>query len=553
MSTCEPLAILPVMPLSRTHRPQRFTDVTGQEHVTETLRAEVAKNMLGHAYLFSGPRGVGKTTSARIFAKALICENANNGEPCNTCDACTSVANGSCIDVIEIDAASHSRVEETREAIIEHVRFAPARWKYKVYILDEAHQLSGHSWNALLKTLEEPPAYAIFILATTELHKVPATIVSRCQRFEFKRIAPDAMRARLNALAKEEGVTLADDATAAIISAADGYVRDAESLLEQLVSLGEKKITRELAELILPSSSLPAVAALLTTAGTRNVAQTLTDLRTLFEDGQQPLTLLDDLLAAARLLIRAEDPSEAARLKNGDDGQKAIHALMGTYGLGELNSMALMLIERRRDAKLGIDAVFACELALTAIAGQLLPHAPKQAGAPNQNSQTPPTPPPAPKPPAPPVNAPEPEKKPEPTPEPAPVPTPAPAAEFTAPQPTPPQTDVTLHDVLLKWREIIRLVEEENRSLPFVLKITKPESIQGNKVILRFQYPFHQEKIIQDLKSKRIVENALRKAVANNTLIIDGVIGEIIGEADRTSTKDIVSNVINAFGGTVAE
>lgn len=532
------------MPLSRTHRPQQFKDVTGQAHVTETLRAEVAKGMLGHAYLFSGPRGVGKTTSARIFAKALICEKPNDGEPCNACDACQAVAEGRCIDVIEIDAASHSRVEETREAIIEHVRFAPARWKYKIYILDEAHQLSGHSWNALLKTLEEPPAYAIFILATTELHKVPATIVSRCQRFEFKRIAPADMAERLQDIAKQEGVTLGDGVTNALVRAADGYVRDAESLLEQLISFGEKKITPDLAELILPSSNLPIVAELLTIAATRDVATTLTRLEKAIAEGIAPLTLLDDLLAATRLLIRAQDPAEAARLAQGDDGQKAIHALIGKYTLGELGDMALLFIERRRDAKQGVDAVFACELALVRIAGNLLPSANvTRAPIPTSAPSPAPTPPPSPSKKIAETPTPPPTKEPVAPKEPSPSPV-IPAVE---------NVDITLHTVLLKWREIIRLVEVENRALPFVLKVAKPEAVQGAKIIIRFQYPFHREKIVEDLKSKRIVENALRQALGNDTLLVDGVIGDTLGTADRQETKDIVTNVLNAFGGTVVE
>jgi DNA polymerase-3 subunit gamma/tau len=182
--------------LSQIHRPRRFAEVTGQQHVTETLRREVATGLLAHAYVFSGPRGVGKTTSARIFAQALNCLARKEGEPCGTCEACLEFQGGRSLDIIEMDAASNTGVDNIREAIVEHVRFAPSSRKYKVYILDEAHMLSTSAWNALLKTIEEPPEYAVFLFLTTELHKVPATIQSRSQRFDFHRIADQDGRER---------------------------------------------------------------------------------------------------------------------------------------------------------------------------------------------------------------------------------------------------------------------------------------------------------------------------------------------------------------------
>jgi DNA polymerase-3 subunit gamma/tau len=550
------------MPLSRRYRPQSFQDVTGQSHITETLRNEVAQSLVGHAYLFSGPRGVGKTTSARIFAKALLCEKPEKGEPCNACDACREVTDGRCIDLVELDAASHTGVDNVREAIIEHVRFAPARWKRKIYVIDEAHMLSASAWNALLKTLEEPPSYAVFILATTELHKVPATILSRCQRFEFKRIAPDEMAARLKTIAKEEGITMDDETIAAVVRSADGYLRDGESLLEQLASLGQKKITRATAELVLPASRLPAAAALLGTCATRDVAASLKQLQELLDDGAAPLPLFDDLLAVVRMLLRAQDPSEASRLAAGDDGLRAVHALIGTYEIGELGDIALLLIERRRDAKGGVDPVFALELAVTAIAAGLLPHGPKsgQGGAmgagavrsvPGAATQ------PAPSKASHSETAAAVAERTASTPTPSvramkiPVPPAAPpVAQTTAPSP---ENAPSLHDVLIKWREVIRLVEKENRSLPFVLKTCQPESISGLTIVIRFQYPFHREKIVDDLKSKRIVEAALRIALGRDDLLIDGVVGELVGDADRPTTTDIVSKVLNAFGGTVVE
>ncbi|MEN9558224.1 MAG: polymerase subunit gamma/tau [Candidatus Parcubacteria bacterium] len=549
------------MPLSRIHRPQQFKDVTGQAHVTETLRREVAQGAIGHAYLFSGPRGVGKTTSARIFAKALLCTTPKEGEPCSACAACVDVANGQCLDLIEMDAASQSGVEHVREAIIEHVRFAPARWARKIYVLDEAHMLSTSAWSALLKTLEEPPPYAVFIFATTELHKVPATILSRCQRFAFTRIPAEAMSERLQSLAVAEGVSLDADVLAALVHAADGYVRDGESLLEQLLSLGGKTITQEIAELVLPTSRIPVAAGLLTHAASRSVTKTLEALRTAVDDGVTPVVLFDDLLQVTRTLLHGEAPTGA------DASSQAVAALHGRFSLGELGDIALLLIERRRDARQGVDPVFALELALVTIAGGLLPHA-ASSSAPHSSANVSssihaPTMTPAPRPAAVVESRPEPaplEKREDPTPS---VHTDVPAAVIEpAPEPHPsvpittnfsPDAPLDVHEVLLKWREIIRTVEQENRSLPFVLKIAAPESVQGDVLIIRFQYPFHYEKIIGDLKTKRILESALRSVLGREKLTVDGVVGELVGGADRTGTADIVSNVLNAFGGSVVE
>ena len=230
--------------LYRKWRPQVFDDVCGQEHITSVLKYEVQNGLLSHAYLFCGSRGVGKTTCAKILAKAVNCEHPVNGEPCGKCPACLAIDNGSAVDVVEMDAASNNGVDEIRD-LRDEVVFAPAVLKYKVYIVDEVHMLSQSAFNALLKTLEEPPSYVIFILATTEQHKLPATIVSRCQRFEFKRISTDTLAARLNFIAENEKIDIAPDASRLLSRLALGGMRDAISLLE-LCSGNNEKITVEL-------------------------------------------------------------------------------------------------------------------------------------------------------------------------------------------------------------------------------------------------------------------------------------------------------------------
>lgn len=230
--------------LARKWRPQTFDDVIGQEHVTRTLQNALRSGRIGHAFLFIGSRGIGKTTSARILAKALNCATAEGPtpEPCGTCDNCVSIALGNNIDVIEIDGASNNSVDDVRQ-IRENVRMVPSQSRYKIYVIDEVHQLSTPAFNALLKTLEEPPAHAVFILATTEAHKIPATIISRCQRYDFRRVPLGDIGALLRKILNSEGITCSDEALHAIARAADGGIRDAESILDQLVSYCDGAIT----------------------------------------------------------------------------------------------------------------------------------------------------------------------------------------------------------------------------------------------------------------------------------------------------------------------
>lgn len=227
-------------------RPQQFQDVVGQEHVTQTLKNALRAGRIAHAYLFTGPRGTGKTTMARLLAKAVNCLDEDvDQRPCNRCRICQSINEGRLLDLIEMDAASHTGVDNVREAIRDKVGFRPSEARYKVYVIDEVHMLSTSAFNALLKTLEEPPEHVIFCLATTEPHKILPTIVSRCQRFDFRRIPRSAMVARLRLIAEEEGIQIDDEALSFVARSATGSARDAISLLDQLMSYGEERITIE--------------------------------------------------------------------------------------------------------------------------------------------------------------------------------------------------------------------------------------------------------------------------------------------------------------------
>ncbi len=539
------------MSLSRRYRPQLFADITDQDSIKETLRKEVASGKLGHAYLFSGPRGVGKTTMARIFAKALNCTQSNNGEPCNSCAHCHEAMDGRMVDLIEMDAASHSGVDHIRETIVEHVRFAPSLGKFKVYILDEAHMLSTSAWNAMLKTLEEPPSYAIFILATTELHKVPATIISRCQRFDFKRIPHEQLAERVVSLAKQEGATLDASVVASIVKHADGCLRDAETLLDQLLALGEKHITVDIASLVIPVSRLPLAARLLSACATRELAGALTAVAKLEEQGVSLLAIFDDLIQAVRvLLLAADDAHYAASLKQGDEAERMLAELVGKYSAAELSDMALVCMERRRDAKQGVDVRFALELAMAPIALGILPHGPQIApvvpvqsitsSSSDQNKK-------------PPVAPMTPSSAPQAKPPAAPVSEPPSVSASVAISATPlAEGSLTLALVQRKWAPFIKAVGEKNASLTFILSISRPEAVHDSTVVIRFQYPFHRDKIVTDLKNRRVVEDCLRSIIGIAEVHLEGTIGEDAGVAEQRS-QDTVTNILKAFGGQVLD
>jgi DNA polymerase-3 subunit gamma/tau len=230
--------------LARRWRPQQFSDIIGQDHVSTTLANAIETDRIAHSFIFSGPRGVGKTTTARILAKALNCEKGPTKTPCNSCSACESITKGSSLDVLEIDGASNRGIDEIRN-LRENIRFTPSQGKYRIYIIDEVHMLTKEAFNALLKTLEEPPKHAIFIFATTEIHRVPATILSRCQRFDFKRIPTKTIVQHLQKICNKENISISDDALLQIAKKADGSMRDGQSILDQIISFSGEKISTE--------------------------------------------------------------------------------------------------------------------------------------------------------------------------------------------------------------------------------------------------------------------------------------------------------------------
>lgn len=291
--------------LYRKYRPQTFADVFGQEHIKQTIIQEIQKNKIAHAYLFCGPRGVGKTTMARLLAKALNCVSraSDAHEPCNACDACREIMDSRSLDVIEIDAASNTGVEHVREHIINAARFIPTTRKYKVFIIDEVHMLSGAAFNALLKILEEPPSYVIFILATTEIHKILATIISRCQRFDFKKIQPAVLKERLSKLVASEGKSIDEAVYEVVIKNSDGCLRDAESLLGQILILDDKHIDIEKVGLVIPITNYALVDDVLQKIIAGDLSGAIALLSEYMESGVQFDHLLRDMIEYLHMVM----------------------------------------------------------------------------------------------------------------------------------------------------------------------------------------------------------------------------------------------------------
>ena len=335
--------------LYRKWRPRTFDEVVGQPHITETLKRQVATGRLSHAYLFTGTRGTGKTTCAKILARAVNCEHPVDGNPCNACPACLGIENGSILDVLELDAASNNGVDQIR-ALRDEAAYTPAAVRKRVYIVDEVHMLSTAAFNALLKILEEPPAHLMFILATTELHKVPATIKSRCQQFAFKRISPKALAGRLDYVARQEGIPLSTPAAELLARLADGGLRDGLSLLDQC-SGAEGELNETVVLDVLGLAGNRRTAELLDCVAREDTAGALEALDGLYRDGKDMGALLGELAALVRdLLIRKTAPEGGQGLLTGGYEERTIRQLLQRFTSGEL--VQIMTLLQRAQAEL---------------------------------------------------------------------------------------------------------------------------------------------------------------------------------------------------------
>lgn len=360
--------------LYRKYRPQTFDDVVGQMAVTQTLKTQLQSGRLSHAYLFTGSRGTGKTSSAKILAKAVNCENPQDGNPCNCCASCRSIDAGSCMDVLEIDAASNNGVDNVRD-LRDDAIYTPSQVKMRVYIIDEVHMLSLSAFNALLKIIEEPPEHLLFILATTELHKVPATILSRCQRFSFRRISQEDIAARLQYVAYQENIDMDDSAARVLARLADGGMRDGLSLLDQCASATTGELTAEQVYACLGIAGIQQCGELMNCIARHDSAGALSLMHRLYAEGKDMAALLDELACLTRdLMILQSAPREGIALLSGVASDEAVKGLVQQFSSGELVRM-LNLIQttlagfsksssRRMDAELCVLNLCIPELSL---------------------------------------------------------------------------------------------------------------------------------------------------------------------------------------------
>ena len=362
--------------LYRKYRPQTFDDVVGQMAVTQTLKTQLQSGKLSHAYLFTGSRGTGKTTSAKILAKAVNCENPQDGNPCNCCKACMAIDSGSCMDVLEIDAASNNGVDNVRD-LRDDAIYTPSQVKMRVYIIDEVHMLSISAFNALLKIIEEPPEHLLFILATTELHKVPATILSRCQRFSFRRISQEDIAARLQYVAYQEKIDLDDSAARVLARLADGAMRDGLSLLDQCASATEGELTAERVYACLGIAGIMECGKLMDHIANHDTGSALALVDRFYSEGKDMGALLDELACLTRdFMILKTAPREGISMLSGVASDEEVKALAGKFSTGELARMMGIIqstaagftrsTSRRMDAELCIVNLCQPELSLDA-------------------------------------------------------------------------------------------------------------------------------------------------------------------------------------------
>ena len=355
--------------LYRKWRPRTFDDVVGQPHITETLKNQVRTGRTSHAYLFIGTRGTGKTTCAKILAKAVNCENPVDGNPCNCCRICRGIDDGSVMDVVEMDAASNNGVDNVRQLRDEAV-FSPATAKKRVYIVDEVHMLSGAAFNALLKILEEPPEHLMFILATTELNKVPATILSRCQRHSFRRLDVESIVARLEYVAAQEGIDLTPDAAKLLAVRSEGGMRDALSMLDQCA--GRERIDPQTVYSALGLAGNREIAALLRQIAAHDSGGALAGFDRLWRDGKDPATLLGELASLLRdLLLDAVAPKNGRALRSGSFDDAILDGFRGVFSAEKLVEHITTIQAALADARSG-QAKMRCELTLIALCDDTL-------------------------------------------------------------------------------------------------------------------------------------------------------------------------------------
>lgn len=349
---------------ARKWRPQKFNEVVGQEHITTTLKNALKNNRIAHAYLFTGPRGVGKTTTARLMAKTLNCLNPVDYEPCNNCEMCNSISNNQSLDIIEIDGASNRGIDEIR-TLRESVKYAPTKGKYKVYIIDEVHMLTRESFNAFLKTLEEPPSHTIFIFATTDVHKVPLTIISRCQRYDFRRIQLDTIKTLLAKIALEESIEIDDKTLTIIAKKADGALRDAESFFDQVVSFCGNKIDATLVSQMLNLIDDEIYFQISDAVITKNYKTVFNVSTNLYENGWNFIDFMDGLVEHFRNIMTVIVTGKTDLIESADVFKNRYPEYLDKFSEGDLLRILNFLIKTQQELRFAQNQKLKIEIALS--------------------------------------------------------------------------------------------------------------------------------------------------------------------------------------------